>query len=352
MSKVNKPLVTIVTVTYNAEDFLEKTIKSVIEQTYQNIEYIIIDGNSNDETVNIIKEYSENISYWISEPDNGIFDAMNKSIKIAKGTWINFLNAGDTYLNQFIISDIFFSKENKTDIILSHTNIIDEETKKSSIFYADLSKIYETTPCFHQAQFVKSSILKKNRYNLDYKIVCDYDLMIYCFRESFNFQIIDMVSVNFLAGGFSSDNSQEAMLEGMIVLKKYGIDYKTISKSKWMEGLVRKKIIDVGNIHFSSQFNSYVEQIQLIAKNYEKIGLYGYGRVGKNVKMILGNKVSAIYDRSFSCTFDELYYSPSEMNNSQFDIIVICVLGREKEISQYLIHNMKIEESSIFSFKL
>ena len=82
--------VTIVTITYNAEAVLEETILSIINQSYDNIEYIIIDGGSTDGTVDIIKKYSDKISYWISEPDDGIYFAMNKAIEQASGQWINF----------------------------------------------------------------------------------------------------------------------------------------------------------------------------------------------------------------------------------------------------------------------
>ena len=91
--------VTVVTVTYNAQDYLEKTIQSIISQSYSDIEYIIIDGGSTDGTLDIIKKYEKNITYWVSESDNGIYDAMNKGIKKASGEWINFMNAGDGFVD-------------------------------------------------------------------------------------------------------------------------------------------------------------------------------------------------------------------------------------------------------------
>ena len=100
----NKPLVSIVTVVYNGENFLEETIKSVINQTYENIEYIIIDGGSTDGTVDIIKKYEDKINYWVSEKDAGIYDAMNKGIEAFKGDYINFLNAGDSYVNNEVLN--------------------------------------------------------------------------------------------------------------------------------------------------------------------------------------------------------------------------------------------------------
>jgi glycosyltransferase involved in cell wall biosynthesis len=90
-----KPKISVITICYNAVDLIEKTILSVLHQSYDNIEYIIIDGNSTDGTVDIIQKYANQLAYWISEPDGGIFDAMNKGLDHATGEWVNFMNAGD-----------------------------------------------------------------------------------------------------------------------------------------------------------------------------------------------------------------------------------------------------------------
>lgn len=99
--------ISVITVCYNAVDTLEKTIQSVLEQTYHNIEYIIIDGGSTDGTVEIIHRYVDYLAYWVSEPDRGIYDAMNKGIERATGEWVNFMNAGDYFYNYDVISNVF-----------------------------------------------------------------------------------------------------------------------------------------------------------------------------------------------------------------------------------------------------
>ena len=101
-----KPLITVVTVVFNGAKFLDYTIQSVINQTYSNIEYIIIDGCSTDNSLEIIEQYKNKI-IWISEQDKGIYDAMNKGVALARGKWINFMNAGDSFYSLSTIADVF-----------------------------------------------------------------------------------------------------------------------------------------------------------------------------------------------------------------------------------------------------
>ena len=107
LSKETDTLISVVTVSYNAVSTIEQTILSVINQTYPNVEYIIIDGGSTDGTVDIIKKYADKIAYWVSEPDKGIYDAMNKGVVVATGEWINFMNAGDIFTDSDVIDKLF-----------------------------------------------------------------------------------------------------------------------------------------------------------------------------------------------------------------------------------------------------
>jgi len=115
---ISLPNITIITVSYNAVKTIEDTILSVINQTYPNIEYIIIDGGSTDGTLDIIKKYQDKITYWVSEPDKGIYDAMNKGTLKATGVWLNFMNAGDTFYDHQVLEKVFKDKDwSNTDVI-------------------------------------------------------------------------------------------------------------------------------------------------------------------------------------------------------------------------------------------
>ncbi len=119
------PKISIITVTYNAEKVLEKTLTSIFKQTYKNIEVIIIDGGSTDETLHIISKYNDSIDMFISERDDGIYDAMNKGIDIATGDFITFLNADDEYYSETTIEELFSDIDEKTDVVYGdHVSIL------------------------------------------------------------------------------------------------------------------------------------------------------------------------------------------------------------------------------------
>lgn len=99
--------ISIITVCFNCADQLEKTILSYMSQTYNDKELIVVDGGSNDRTIEVINKYHENISKWISEPDEGIYDAMNKGLSLAVGEWVNFMNAGDVFTDKNVLTNIF-----------------------------------------------------------------------------------------------------------------------------------------------------------------------------------------------------------------------------------------------------
>lgn len=125
------PKISIITVSYNSQNVIEKTILSVLGQTYKNIEYIIIDGGSTDKTTHIINKYINKIDYFISEPDKGIYDAMNKGIQVATGEWINFMNTGDCFSSNTVLDEIFKNSipMNKTFIYSDFWGIRNGEKK-------------------------------------------------------------------------------------------------------------------------------------------------------------------------------------------------------------------------------
>jgi glycosyltransferase involved in cell wall biosynthesis len=207
MEKHKKPLISVVTIVFNDVSTIEKTILSVICQTYKNIEYIVIDGGSTDGTVEVIKKYGEQISFWVSEPDNGIYDAMNKGIVKASGDWINFMNAGDSFYNNEVISNLFTSFDDNTDIVYGDTSLC---YGWANIITAPLniSEIHKSMPFCHQSVFVRNSLMKKYKFNTHYRISADYDFFLKAYHDRYIFKYIPLCISNFdYVNGVSKNNT-------------------------------------------------------------------------------------------------------------------------------------------------
>ena len=135
-----QPKITIITICYNAEACIERTILSVINQTYPNIEYIIIDGNSTDNTLQIVEKYKDKITKIISEPDKGIYDAMNKGLRITTGDWVNFMNAGDSFYSNDVLGKVFCQDYSGISVIWGDAMLIQNGTKQ---------EIFRATPFYN-----------------------------------------------------------------------------------------------------------------------------------------------------------------------------------------------------------
>lgn len=112
-----KPLITIVTVCYNSVELIEKTLKSVTKQIYANKEYVVIDGASSDGTKKIVEQFIDSIDFFVSEPDKGIYHAMNKAVEVAKGEWVIFMNAGDLFVNNEVVAKVSSALSDKDDVV-------------------------------------------------------------------------------------------------------------------------------------------------------------------------------------------------------------------------------------------
>ena len=182
------PKVSIITVTYNAEEVLAKTLDSIRKQKYKNIESIIVDGGSSDGTLSIVNKYSDIVSKWISEPDKGLYDAMNKGMDMATGDYVWFVNAGDTIFKTDILNHFFDSDFVLRDIYYGDTLVVDEKGNhlggrrlktKDDITWKRMR--WGMLVC-HQSILVKKEIAP--RYNLKYKIAADYEWVLESFKRA------------------------------------------------------------------------------------------------------------------------------------------------------------------------
>ncbi|ATA68511.1 glycosyl transferase [Capnocytophaga cynodegmi] len=211
--KNRKHLISVITVSFNAVKTIEQTILSVINQTYPNIEYIIIDGGSTDGTIDIIKKYQDKIAYWISEPDKGIYDAMNKGIYKANGDWINFMNAGDKFYDNEVLSK-FFKANNLEEVDIIYGSMVIIFPKKISLKKPlPISHIERGMPFCHQSSFVKSNLYKKYLFNTTYRICADYKFFFDIYKAGAKFKYKEVIVSKFLYGGLSSSSSIDLLIE-------------------------------------------------------------------------------------------------------------------------------------------
>ena len=238
--KNEQPVFSIITVTYNAEQWLERTILSVLSQSYSNIEYIIIDGGSKDKTVDIIKQYEAGISSWISEPDKGLYDAMNKGLQRATGDYVWFLNAGDTFYTADILQRIVTSIRKKVslpDIIYGETCIVDAAGKSLGLRRLKAPKKL-TWKSFrmgmlvcHQSFIAKRAIAPK--YDTQYRLTADYDWCIRCLKQAKRIKNTHLVLTNFLEAGVSSQQRKAALEERYQIMCAYYGKVSTIILHGW-----------------------------------------------------------------------------------------------------------------------
>ena len=200
--------ISIITVVYNAKEDLEKTIHSILNQTYKNIEFIIIDGSSTDGTVDIINKYDANINNWVSEKDKGIYDAMNKGANLANGDFIVFMNAGDIFYENNTIEKFINNIDDTDKVYFGRAKI---NSNISSWQYPNMQYNINNIDIWlqdnlpnHQAMFFPKIFYKSYKYNLDYKIGSDSDYKFQSQSEC-GFIFLDEVISQFDFGGISSE---------------------------------------------------------------------------------------------------------------------------------------------------
>lgn len=230
--------ISLITVTYNAAHTIERCIKSVVAQTYPNLEYIVIDGHSADHTAHIISKYKSSINKFISEPDNGIYDAMNKGIALATGDVIGMLNADDFFADEHVLADVAQAFEISTaNIIYGDINFVNKQDKvirkwrSGSYQHGDFNwgwmpphpSFYAKRELFHQYGV----------YNPNYGTAADYELMIrFIHTHKINIYYINKVLVNMLIGGVSTkniNNRVKAWQNDFKAMQRNGLSFPLIS---------------------------------------------------------------------------------------------------------------------------
>jgi glycosyltransferase involved in cell wall biosynthesis len=217
------PRITVITVTYNPGPVLEWTLKSVQDQSYKNIEYIIIDGGSSDGTLDLVDKYNSIITRWISEPDEGLYSAMNKGLKLAVGDYVMFLNAGDIFFDRDVLKNVFSLES--SDIYYGETMIMGSDGKdigmrrlKAPEVLTWKSLIDGMLVC-HQSFIVRRTVCRE--YDTRYRIAADYDWMLDCLRKADKVTNTKLIISRFLDGGINKHNIRKALKERFLIMIRY-----------------------------------------------------------------------------------------------------------------------------------
>ena len=237
-----RPLVTVITVVYNGADFIRQTIESVVNQRFESLEYIIIDGGSTDGTVDLLRSYDGVIDYWVSESDGGIYDAMNKGIACSTGKYLLFLNARDELVVE--LSDIAQAFEGDYALIYGKANMVGEDRTLVYIKGKRLKssrKLITGTPLCHQAIFYRKESI--GAYDATYSIIADrvltYGIIERCGLEKTLF--LDVPIANYFEGGFSRQHQDRWKREEIAFLKSVGWHlYAEYRRLGWLWKKLRK----------------------------------------------------------------------------------------------------------------
>lgn len=230
------PKFSIITIVYNREQDIEYTLNSVISQTYNNIEYIVIDGGSTDDTLNIINRYRDQMKHFISEKDDGIYDAMNKGLHLATGDYVLFINGGDQLHQINTIEDIYLQNikghTKSPDIIFGECMLID--SNRNPIQTRSQSKNQVLSETLHHRSFIhgttvshQSFIVKKEiapYYNLQYKWSSDVDWMLNCIKKARTKSLFPQIISDFVIGDSSEKHKLKSLIERFKIMQKhYGL---------------------------------------------------------------------------------------------------------------------------------
>jgi glycosyltransferase involved in cell wall biosynthesis len=215
------PVISVVTVVRNGGPLLERTIQSILDQTYDAVELIIIDGGSTDGTLDIIRRYDPKIDYWMSEPDKGIYDAMNKGIDLATGAWICFLNAGDEFFHRETVFQLVPELRDDRDVLFGRHEEIFGDCYARTPALGDLRDLWKGMAFSHQSMLVRTPIMKSMKFNISNRIVADYEFIFTLYAQKHRFHAVNRVISRVIADGFSATNNIELIRQQWRIAKRF-----------------------------------------------------------------------------------------------------------------------------------
>jgi len=351
------PKISIITVCYNSAATIEKTINSVISQDYSNVEYIIIDGNSSDETQNIIRKYEDKIAYWVSEPDKGIYDAMNKGMQHATGDLIEFLNSDDWFEDGALKNVADAWHREKADVYFGdyYFVFVDGTREHKHVSMGDCEKLPYEMKLNHQAIFIKRDVILRYPFNLAYRIAADYDQLQRLYYEKAAFAYIGGAPlVCFMKdGGITDSQVNRTKTEDLRVIRKNARMYNNSSPEicaiRWH--LLQLIVISLWENRVCPSIKKCV--------NGKSFVLFGAGEVGRGVIKFLhthGADVVAVLDNDKNKTgmllCDSMVQHPLFYKRKADEVVLITNYRYQSEIRTQLLKCGMIEGQDFYSYEM
>lgn len=213
------PLITVVTVCYNSANMIEKTLRSVTEQCYPNKQYVVIDGASTDGTKKIIKLFIDSIDHFVSEPDNGIYHAMNKAMDVAEGEWVIFMNAGDVFVDSKVLAEVSSALNDEIDILYGDIFTMSNDELQVKESPQEITRIHRMPFC-HQAVFTRSSLLRLHPFDEKYKLSADFKLYKQLSLKDAVFRRLPIPITIYDRTGISNSQRVRGLAENIAIIKE------------------------------------------------------------------------------------------------------------------------------------
>lgn len=213
-----KCVFSVVTVSFNCVGLIAKTIESILRQDYASLEYIVIDGGSTDGTAEIIRKYQDRLAYWCSEQDGGIYQGMNKGIQHVQGDWIIFMNAGDTFADDHVLSQVAsYADKERYDILYGDIFTTRDEELRLKRASAPCNK--QRMYFCHQAAFAKTSILRKMPFDTRFRMSADFHFFKRCYLMGYRFRHLPVTVAIYDSHGVSHTRRVEGLQDNIRVVK-------------------------------------------------------------------------------------------------------------------------------------
>lgn len=354
---VEKVKISVITVSFNAEKTIEQTIKSVLSQNYDNLEYIIVDGASTDSTLDIVRKYENKIAYWISEPDNGVYDAMNKGLSCCSGDVIAFLNSDDIYVEGAIkyVAD-FYENHKETEVLCCEV-LINKDGNKASHYNAwekYQEKLREGVMMYcHQGIFATKSCFERyGSFDSQYKIAADYAWLLNLYNHNVQICYSPEIVAEFRCGGLcttehfvTADEVEHIAIKAADDLRKH----KEVSDKEYesLRGKIKKMAdkrylngyANLGETKIIQIKNDISEKCHLLENSYSIFGIGENGCNCLNVLRKLGMQVVGLFDNDSSKWGKEVegvtVKNPQEIAESD-TIVLVASQYYEEEIFEQL----------------